>query len=103
RRRHTRFSRDWSSDVCSSDLPASAILQQTAAAHALPDDYETEISLMAPALITSLAQRLERGALLFIDYGFPAREFFHPQRSRGTLMCHYRHHAHADPFLWPGL
>jgi SAM-dependent MidA family methyltransferase len=37
------------------------------------------------------------------DYGFPAHEFFHPQRDRGTLMCHYRHHAHGDPFLWPGL
>ncbi len=83
--------------------PAPAALQQAIAAHALPDDYETEISLAAPALITSLAQRLTRGALLFIDYGFPAREFFHPQRNRGTLMCHYRHHAHDDPFLWPGL
>ena len=67
------------------------------------DGYETEINLAAPALVTDLARRLDRGALLFIDYGFPAREFFHPQRNRGTLMCHYRHHAHADPFLWPGL
>ena len=43
------------------------------------------------------------GALLFVDYGFPRREYYHPQRSEGTLMCHYRHRAHADPFLWPGL
>lgn len=83
--------------------PAPAALQQAAAILKLPDGYETEISLAAPALITSLAQRLTRGALLFIDYGFPAHEFFHPQRNRGTLMCHYRHHAHDDPFLWPGL
>lgn len=83
--------------------PASATLQQAISAYDLPDDYETEINLAAPALISSLAQRLTRGALLFIDYGFPAHEFFHPQRNRGTLMCHYRHHAHADPFLWPGL
>ncbi len=83
--------------------PASAELAAAAQTHALPDDYETEIGLAAPALIASLAQRLTRGALLFIDYGFPAHEFFHPQRNRGTLMCHYRHHAHADPFLWPGL
>ncbi len=54
-------------------------------------------------MVSSLAQRLNRGALLFIDYGFPAHEFFHPQRNRGTLMCHYRHQVHADPFLWPGL
>ena len=83
--------------------PAPATLQQAVSPHDLPDDYETEINLAAPALITSLAQRLSRGALLFIDYGFPAHEFFHPQRNRGTLMCHYRHQAHTDPFLWPGL
>jgi SAM-dependent MidA family methyltransferase len=83
--------------------PASAPLQQAVSARDLPDDYETEINLAAPALISSLAQGLTRGVLLFIDYGFPAHEFFHPQRNRGTLMCHYRHQAHADPFLWPGL
>lgn len=69
----------------------------------LPEDYETEIAAAAPALVRALGQKLERGALLFIDYGFPAHEFFHPQRNRGTLMCHYRHRAHGDPFLWPGL
>ncbi|MDP3441065.1 MAG: SAM-dependent methyltransferase, partial [Azonexus sp.] len=43
------------------------------------------------------------GALLLIDYGFPRREFYHQQRGRGTLMCHYRHHSHPDPFYLPGL
>ncbi len=83
--------------------PASGALAAAAHALALPDDYETELNLAAAALVSSLAQRLTRGALLFIDYGFPAHEFYHPQRNRGTLMCHYRHHAHADPFLWVGL
>lgn len=69
----------------------------------VPDDYASEICLAARGLVTSLAQRLEQGALLFIDYGFGAREFYHPQRNRGTLMCHYRHHAHDDPFFLPGL
>jgi SAM-dependent MidA family methyltransferase len=67
------------------------------------DNYVSEICLAARGLINSLAQRLEQGALLFIDYGFGTREFYHPQRSRGTLMCHYRHHAHDDPFFLPGL
>ena len=40
--------------------------------------------------------------ILVIDYGFPRREYYHPQRSTGTLMCHHRHHAHADPFARPG-
>jgi len=69
----------------------------------VPDDYVSEICLAARGLINSLAQRLEQGAMLFIDYGFGAREYYHPQRSSGTLMCHYRHHAHDDPFFLPGL
>ena len=69
----------------------------------VPDDYVSEICLAARGLINSLAHRLEQGAMLFIDYGFGAGEFYHPQRSSGTLMCHYRHHAHNDPFFLPGL
>jgi len=69
----------------------------------VPDDYLSEICLAARGLVNSLANCLERGALLFIDYGFGAREFYHPQRSSGTLMCHYRHHAHGEPFYLPGL
>ena len=69
----------------------------------LPEGYVTEINLAAPAFIASLADCLTRGVLLFIDYGFPRAEYYHPQRNQGTLMCHYRHHAHGDPFFWPGL
>lgn len=65
--------------------------------------YVSEIGLAAGALVRSLAERLERGVLLFIDYGFGEAEYYHPQRSEGTLMCHYRHRAHADPLFWPGL
>ncbi len=69
----------------------------------VPDDYLSEISLAARGLITSLCERMDKGAMLFIDYGFGAGEYYHPQRSRGTLMCHYRHHSHDDPFYLPGL
>ena len=65
--------------------------------------YESEIGLVGRAWTKLLAARLERGALLVIDYGFPQREYYHPQRSMGTLMCHYRHRAHGDPFYLPGL
>ena len=41
--------------------------------------------------------------MLFVDYGLVRREYYHVQRSGGTLVCHYRHRAHADPFLYPGL
>ncbi len=53
--------------------------------------------------VFALAGVLEKGAAFFVDYGFPEKEFYHPQRKDGTLMCHYRHHAHADPFFLPGL
>jgi SAM-dependent MidA family methyltransferase len=65
--------------------------------------YFSEIGLAASAWTASWADILGRGALLLIDYGFPRCEFYHPQRSEGTLMCHYRHHAHPDPFYLPGL
>jgi SAM-dependent MidA family methyltransferase len=65
--------------------------------------YESELALAAPAWLASLGATLKRGVVLVIDYGFPAREYYHPQRSMGTLMCHYRHRAHGDPFFLPGL
>lgn len=78
-------------------------LREAAQKIAVPDDYVSEIGLAAHGLLQSLASCLQCGAMLFIDYGFGAREFYHPQRNLGTLMCHYRHHAHDDPFFLPGL
>lgn len=69
----------------------------------LPAGYKTEICLAANGLLASLADMVERGVILLIDYGFPRHEYYHAHRSEGTLMCHYRHHAHSDPFLYPGL
>jgi SAM-dependent MidA family methyltransferase len=66
-------------------------------------DYLTEVNLAAEALVRTVAQSLERGIALFIDYGFPEREYYHPQRSMGTMRCHYRHRFHGDPFFMPGL
>jgi SAM-dependent MidA family methyltransferase len=66
-------------------------------------DYVSEVNPAAEALVATIGQRLAAGALLVVDYGFPRREYYHPQRSAGTLVGHYRHRVHADPFLWPGL
>jgi SAM-dependent MidA family methyltransferase len=66
-------------------------------------DYLTETHEAAAAMVRTICTRLQRGALLLIDYGFPHSEYYHPQRNEGTLMCHYRHHAHIDPFFYPGL
>jgi len=66
-------------------------------------DYVSEINPAAEALVATIARRVGTGALLVIDYGFTRREYYHAQRSEGTLVGHYRHHVHADPLLWPGL
>jgi len=66
-------------------------------------DYASELNPAMEALLKTLAERCERGLLLAIDYGFPAAEYYHPQRTGGTLMAHHRHRALADPFFRPGM
>ncbi len=65
--------------------------------------YRSEINLQSEAWVRDLSTWLTKGAAILIDYGFPRHEFFHPQRQRGTLMCHIQHRAHDDVFLAPGL
>ncbi|WP_047540922.1 class I SAM-dependent methyltransferase [Methylotenera versatilis] len=72
-------------------------------AHSLPGDYLTEVCPAANGLIASLAQSLKQGVILMLDYGFGAPEYYHPQRSAGTLMCHYQHQAHSNPLVNAGL
>jgi SAM-dependent MidA family methyltransferase len=85
------------------DRPARAPIAARIAPLALPDGYASEIGLHAEGWIRSVGAHLEQGAVLLLDYGFPQTEFYHPQRTQGTLMCHYRHRAHADPLLLVGL
>jgi len=70
---------------------------------ALPPGYLSEINLRAEAWVRSVADVLQQGVMLLVDYGFPRAEFYHPQRTHGTLMCHYRHRAHDDPLVLVGL
>ena len=85
------------------ERPASGALLDAARKLTVEAPYVSEIGLAARAWVGTWARLLASGALLLIDYGFPEREYYHPQRSSGTLMCHYRHHAHGDPFDLPGL
>jgi SAM-dependent MidA family methyltransferase len=71
--------------------------------YSLPLGYESEVSLMIPAWIKSLAGCLEEGIILLADYGYGRSEYYHPDRSEGTLMCFYQHHLHSDPFVYVGL
>lgn len=67
------------------------------------DGYLIEINLAMEAWLASISTSLERGMILVIDYGYPRREYYHPERLAGTLMCHYRHRAHDDPLILTGL
>ena len=88
-----------------------ARLAQIPQINELPQAYMTEVHAVATGFMHSLARMLKAGqaesgrgsAAILIDYGFPANEYYHPQRNEGTLMCHYRHHSHPDPFYLPGL
>jgi SAM-dependent MidA family methyltransferase len=67
------------------------------------DGYRSEAHFVARGFVRSVGDALAQGVAFFLDYGFPRHEYYHPQRAGGTLMCHYRHRAHDDPFRLPGL
>jgi SAM-dependent MidA family methyltransferase len=69
----------------------------------LPDGYVSEVCLAFQPWMASVAAQLERGVALLIDYGLPRAHLYHPDRADGTLRCHFRHRAHADPFVNVGL
>ena len=85
------------------DAVLSAAVNQLREEVGLAEGYASEINLLAAEWVHSLGECLEAGVALLIDYGFPRREYYHPQRFEGTLMCHYRHRAHTDPLILPGL
>jgi SAM-dependent MidA family methyltransferase len=68
-----------------------------------PEGYASEISMGLAPWLAAVAHGLERGVLLFVDYGLPRREFYAAERRSGTLLCHFRHRFNDDPFARPGL
>ena len=86
-----------------SEKPAPDYLALAADALPVAAPYESEIGLAAAGWVAEWGRRLERGALLLLDYGLPRHEYYHPGRNGGTLRCHYRHRAHDELFAWPGL
>lgn len=94
------------------DRPCNpTLIAQIPDAAGLPVGYLTEVHPVAAGFMRSLASMLDAGydetgyggAAILVDYGFPAHEYYLAQRAQGTMMCHYRHHAHPDPFYLPGL
>ena len=86
-----------------SDMPVDSILQERLSCHELDFGYQGDAGLYAEAWVKTVGESIDNGVILLIDYGFPRREFYHWDRNKGTLMCHYKHQSHADPYLYPGL
>lgn len=83
--------------------PLAAELNLIHQRHHLAEGYQSELALPAMTLLNQLCQSLKQGVILLADYGYGEREYYHPQRARGTMTCFYQHHAHQDPLLHPGL
>lgn len=101
-------------EVSSNDqgIPQFTWSNQEVKSDDIPDDidrlikasgYTSEFNQQAKAWVTSMGNWLTQGAAIIIDYGFPASEYYHPQRAQGTLMCHFRHHAHTEALTLPGI
>lgn len=100
----------WGTDgLVESDQPATGELlsEVDSAMRSLPDDrpdgYCSEMCLLLKPWLESVSQALAHGLLLLIDYGCSRRDYYHPRRLEGTMRCHYRHRAHQDALLLPGL
>ncbi len=93
----------WAEGRHDKELAAAVRRIEEALGEPLPDGYRSEIAPALPAWIAALGASLDRGALLLVDYGYVRRDYYRAERDGGTLICHYRHRAHDDPFVYPGL
>lgn len=85
------------------DLAAAVQAIETALGEPLPDGYRSEVCLLLAPWLNEIFGSIEAGGVLLIDYGMAERDYYRPERSDGTLICHYRQRAHTDALLWPGL
>lgn len=90
---------------CENELSHPDLVSHVAAIKNLIDaEYcDTEINLAAKAWLTTIATKLQQGAVFICDYGYPKADYYHSQRNKGTLMCYYQHQGHDDPLVFQGL
>ena len=94
---------DWFKAACPEKMQEQIQAVIEGLEHSPATGYCSEINTSLPAWLQTVTASLQKGLALFIDYGYTRRDYYLPQRSDGTLICHYQHRAHADPFKWPGL
>ncbi len=93
----------WTEDDADGELGNRLKQLEKELSYSLPENYISEININTKKWLSGLEASLQRGVMLFIDYGYSAADYYHPDRSDGSLLCHYRHHVHSDPFFYPGL
>ncbi len=93
----------WSERPATDRLTAAIIDIESALGTALQDGYTSEISLAAPAWIGDMARSLRHGVIFLFDYGVSQREYYAVDRAEGWLRCHFRHHSHNNPLIYPGI
>lgn len=94
---------EWHKAACPDKLNTQIQTLLTSLEHPPAAGYCSEINASLPAWLQTVTSSLQQGLVLFIDYGYTRQDYYRPQRSDGTLICHYQHRAHDDPFKWPGL
>ncbi len=94
---------NWHRGVCPEKLQGK-IQTLLAGLGQQPDaGFCSEINSVLPAWLQAVTASMYKGIALFVDYGYTRRDYYHPSRRNGTLICHYQQRAFDDPFLWPGL
>ncbi len=93
----------WVEDDADTELEKKLMQLENKLSESFPENYISEINTDLAKWIRGLEKILQRGVMLFIDYGYSTSDYYHPDRSDGSLLCHYRHRVHADPFFYPGL
>jgi len=93
----------WLEKVAPEPLEAAVLAIEADIGQVFPEGYTSEVSMAASAWIADLARCLNLGALILFDYGVSKREYYAPDRADGWLRCHYRHHAHSNPLIHPGI
>ncbi len=93
----------WIEDDADTELKNELAQLENKLPELFPENYISEINMDLAKWISGLEKVLQRGVMLFIDYGYSTPDYYHPDRTDGSLLCHYRHRVHSDPFFYPGL
>ena len=93
----------WTETIAPARLAAAVASIEADIGQALPEGFTSEVSLANTSWIADLAGCVQRGAVFLFDYGISRREYYALDRAEGWLRCHFRHHAHNDPLIYPGI